>query len=175
MVFVGGALLAAVPAITGFGARSSKAATPTTITCPDGSTVTDVTDCPATPPDCNPDNHKLLGIIPPWYQYFGDDYGVVPSSGSGGSLFKDTCGIIGGDVTDHILQVGLAIIDMALRAGALVAVAFIVMGGYRYMSSQGEPKNIEAAMATIINAAIGLGIVVTATVLVSFIGHSLGG
>lgn len=85
------------------------------------------------------------------------------------------CGFGDMPLQDYAIPVGLAAIDILLRAGALAAVAFIVMGGYRYISSQGEPKNIEAAMATIVNAAIGLGITVSATVLVAYIGNNLGG
>lgn len=146
-----GTLLATLPAISGV-APISKASAASVVNCDT--------------------NYKLLGIIPAWYKYFGDDYGEVKTSNK---FVPTTCGIVDGELTDHLLQIGLAVIDMLLRIGALVAVAFIIMGGYRYMSSQGEPKNLEAAMATIVNAAIGLGIVLTATVLVAFIGNTLGG
>jgi hypothetical protein len=122
---------------------------------------------------CTAGQPKLLGIVPPWHEYLGDAYGSVASNNK--FVPAETCGIVKGEVTDHAVKIGLAIIDMLLRAGALVAVAFVMMGGYKYMSSQGEPKNIEGAMATIINAAIGLGIVVTAIALVSFIGNRVGG
>lgn len=123
--------------------------------------------------------NKFLGIFPPWYAYI-EDYKRVPVSSS--QLAVDTCGIVHADGTDtgdnlkkDAVAIGLAIIDILLRAGALVAVGVIMLGGYKYMSSQGEPKNLEAALATLVNAAIGLGIVLTATVLVAFIGNTLGG
>lgn len=129
-------------------------------------------------PVCDTD-YKFLGIIPTWYKYFGDNYGVVES---GNPFIPDSCGIIhapGSDPAENFKQdavaIGLAVIDILLRIGALVAVAFVMLGGYKYMSSQGEPKNIESAMATLVNAAIGLGVVIMASVLVSFIGHTLGG
>ena len=123
----------------------------------------------ATQAECDADRaKKFLGIFPTWYEYI-KDYGPRASQGL-------SCGFGANvEIQDYAVPIGLAIIDILLRAGALAAVAFIIMGGYRYISSQGEPKNIEAAMATIVNAAIGLGIVVFATVLVSFIGNSLGG
>lgn len=129
----------------------------------------------ATGLNCSTDN-KFLGIFPAWYAYFGKDYGKIPSNNS--FLPDPTCGVIGGSssldvIKSHTVQIGLAVIDMLLRAGALVAVAYIMMGGYRYISSQGEPKNIEVAMATIINAVIGLGIVLLASVIVSYIGVSV--
>lgn len=130
----------------------------------------------ATQAECNDDRgKKFLGIFPTWYSYI-KDYGPIADQGN-------SCGFIVGDasvdvanaVQEYPIQIGLAVIDILLRAGALAAVAFIIMGGYKYMSSQGEPKNIEAAMATIINAAIGLGIVIFASVIVAFVGNSLGG
>ena len=115
--------------------------------------------------NCTEDQKKrFLGVFPTWYTYI-KDYGAS----NGGCGFGDM------PLQDYAIPVGLAAIDILLRAGALAAVAFIVMGGYRYISSQGEPKNIEAAMATIVNAAIGLGITVSATVLVAYIGNNLGG
>ncbi len=182
-MFIAGTVLAVLPAVAGtaFLSRAHAVDCPAgtvhtskdsscTPACPDGNPAPtgDVSSCPSI--DCS--EHELLGIIPTWHKYFGKDYGTVSSNNS---FIPPTCGVVSGTIQEHAVQVGLAIIDMLLRAGALVAVAFVIMGGYRYMSSQGEPKNLEAAMATIVNAAIGLGIVITATVLVSFIGKSLGG
>ncbi len=129
----------------------------------------------ATQAECDADRaKKFLGVFPTWYQYI-EDYrpdkfeinGVVQELGCGfGSNFVPK---------DYALQIALGVLDILLRVGALAAVVFIILGGYKYISSQGEPKNIEAAMATIVNAAIGLAIVVFASVLVAFIGNSLGG
>lgn len=123
----------------------------------------------ATQPECDMDRaKKFLGIFPTWYEYI-KDYGPRASQGL-------SCGFGASiELQDYAVPIGLAVIDILLRAGALAAVAFIIMGGYRYMSSQGEPKNLEAAMATIVNAVIGLAIVIMATVLVAFIGNALGG
>lgn len=132
-------------------------------------------------------HYKFLGIIPTWYEYI-KDYQTIPrpKDASGNTfqsqVYTDSCGIVhpdGSDTANNLksdaVAIGLAVIDILLRVGALVAVAMVMLGGYKYMSSQGEPKNLEAAMATILNAAIGLGIVLAATVLVAFIGHTLGG
>jgi hypothetical protein len=119
--------------------------------------------------ECDADRaKKFLGIFPTWYAYI-KDYGPKPAQELGCGFGQNLV------VREYAVQIGLAVIDILLRAGALAAVVFIIMGGYKYISSQGEPKNIEAAMATIVNAAIGLGIVIFATVLVAFIGNTLGG
>lgn len=158
IIIIAGIALAALPAV--FGIIPAQ----TAIAAPAGTV------------KCDKD-YKLLGILPTWYKYFGSDYGEVVSDNP---FINNTCGVLNNNgepdaLTNHLVQIGLAVIDILLRIGALVAVAFIIMGGYRYMSSQGEPKNIEAAMATLVNAAIGLGIVLLATVLVAFIGNKLGG
>ncbi len=129
----------------------------------------------STAAECNADRNKtFLGIFPTWYKYIKD---YRPQTVSGHDLGCGFFGRSGAEIiwSDYVVQIGLAVIDILLRAGALAAVVFIIMGGYKYMASQGEPKNIEAAMATIVNAVIGLGIVLLATVLVAFIGNRLGG
>ncbi len=118
---------------------------------------------------CDEDRAKtFLGIFPTWYKYVNT---YTPSDSSP----DKSCGFGTIEPGTFSVQLGLAIIDILLRAGALAAVIFIIIGGYKYISSQGEPKNIEAALATIVNAVIGLAIVLLATVLVAFIGNSLGG
>lgn len=125
--------------------------------------------------DCDADRGKtFLGIFPTWYTYIKD---YRPQTVDGRDLGCGFFSTNGAEVawSQYAIQISLAILDILLRAGALAAVIFIIVGGYKYMSSQGEPKNIEAAMATIINAVIGLGIVILASVLVAFIGNRLGG
>ncbi len=76
---------------------------------------------------------------------------------------------------NRIWLIGLAVIEVALRIGALVAIGFVIYGGFQYMLSQGEPDRTTAARQTILNAIIGLVITVLATVAVSFLGSQLGG
>jgi hypothetical protein len=62
-----------------------------------------------------------------------------------------------------------AVIEILLRVAALVAVVFVLVGGVRYIISQGEPDRLSDARGTIINALIGLVIAVAATAVVSFV------
>ena len=122
--------------------------------------------------DCDADRKaKLLGIFPKWYAYI-KDYQPIDASGP---LSSPSCGILGGKVADHLIAIGLSIIDILLRAGGLIAVIFVMYGGVRYILSQGEPENTRSALQTIINAFIGLAIVIVAAAIVAFIGNSLGG
>lgn len=66
-----------------------------------------------------------------------------------------------------------AIIEIALRIAAIVAVIFIIYGGFSYTTSQGDPDGTSKAKSTLVNALIGLAISVTAAAIVSFIAQSI--
>ncbi len=69
--------------------------------------------------------------------------------------------------------IGLGIVDILLRLIALVAIGFVVIGGVKYVLSQGEPDRTKSARGTIINALIGLAIAVVAAAIVAFLGGQL--
>ncbi len=66
-----------------------------------------------------------------------------------------------------------AIIEIALRIAAIVAVVFIIYGGFGYVTSQGDPEGTAKAKSTLVNALIGLAVAVMAAVIVSFIAKSI--
>ena len=66
-----------------------------------------------------------------------------------------------------------AVIEIMLRVAAIVAVVFVIYGGFGYMTSQGEPDKTTKARWTIINALAGLAISVLAAVVVGFIAGSI--
>lgn len=81
----------------------------------------------------------------------------------------------GGDCSrSSVPLIILAIIEIALRIGALIAVAFVIVGGFKFVTSQGEPDGVRSARNTILNALIGLVITILATPLVSFIANRFG-
>lgn len=65
--------------------------------------------------------------------------------------------------------VGIAVFEALLRIAALVAVVYVVYGGFRYITSQGEPEGAKSARETILNALIGVVIAIAAASIVSFI------
>ncbi len=71
------------------------------------------------------------------------------------------------------------VIQFALFIVGLVAVVFVVIGGYRYIMAGGNEENVKAAKSTIKNALIGLIIVLFAwaivNVVASFISRGGGG
>lgn len=108
-----------------------------------------------------------------WYAYFPDG-----SFGSDCSLDADVHVLPYSDPsgTRHaglVPQVALAITDDLLRIAALVAVVFVIIGGVKYLTSQGEPAQTKQALSSIINALIGLAIAIVAAAVVSYIGKKL--
>jgi hypothetical protein len=70
---------------------------------------------------------------------------------------------------NSIQEVVKALIDVAFSAAGLVAVIYLIIGGFRYTTSSGNAEAIEGAKATIINAIIGLIVVFISFLLVNYI------
>jgi hypothetical protein len=106
-------------------------------------------------------SNKGITLIPTWYKYLkGTD---DPNGGC--SIQFSFPGDLG--------AILLAIVEILLRIGALVAVAYIIYGGFMYLTSQGEPDRAKNAQTTITNAIVGLVIALLATGVVAFIGGQL--
>jgi TRAP-type C4-dicarboxylate transport system permease small subunit len=100
-------------------------------------------------------------FLPTWYKYLAGE--------------QDHTGrcIVDANMPDDIGRILLAIVDILLRLGGLVAVIFVMYGGYKYITSQGEPEQTKSARQTITNALIGLMLCVTAIAIVAFVGQEL--
>lgn len=120
--------------------------------------------------------NSFLGL-PAWYKYLDvgpqiDDAGATVPNG-------DPCAINGPrqDGKFHWEKaagfIAVAIFEALLRIAALVAVVYVVYGGFRYITSQGEPEGAKSARDTILNALIGVVIAVAAASIVSFIMQQL--
>lgn len=104
---------------------------------------------------------KGIPIIPSWYKYID---GTTDSTGRCSLNFT---------FPDDIGAILLAVVEILLRVGAIVAVGYVIYGGFLYITSQGEPDKAAAARQTILNALAGLIIAIIATGVVSFIGGRL--
>ena len=107
--------------------------------------------------------------IPTWYKYidtFDNKCNPVVDfrHGPNGARFN-------GEV---VLQIALAIVDILLRVGALLAVGYVLYGGFLYLTSQGEPDGTKRGRQAILNALVGLVIAIMASAIVAFIGARLG-
>jgi hypothetical protein len=122
--------------------------------------------------ECDDDKaQRLLGIIPKWYKYM-DYKAEAVSDKCAIHLFKTE----GGEQVFHfeaLLPIGLSVIEMLLALAGVVAVGFVMYGGFQYVTSQGEPDRTKAALHTIINAFVGGAITVVASAIVAFLGSRL--
>jgi len=66
-----------------------------------------------------------------------------------------------------------AIIEIMLRIATFVAIGFIIFAGFKYITGQAEPANVEQARKTIIYALVGLTIAVLATATINFLAGSI--
>lgn len=67
-----------------------------------------------------------------------------------------------GSVLNFILQ-------MVIGITAALSVLFVVIGGMRYVFSDGDPESVGKAKSTIIYAVVGLALSVVAEAIVSFV------
>lgn len=109
---------------------------------------------------CNP-NKTFFGL-PVWYKYLKTTVGTAGVCEFPNFVFPN-----------DLALVGLAVIDALLRIAGLVAIAYVIIGGIQYVTSQGSPDRTKSAQETVINALIGLVLAIAATALVSFIGSTI--
>lgn len=109
---------------------------------------------------CQPGSGGLP--LPTWYQY-------LPGETVNGQCEIKTDNL-GGKVVILIL---MGIFDILLYVAGLIAVVMIIWGGFKLLTSNGEPQKIAAAKTTIFNALVGLIIAVIASQIVGFIAGGL--
>lgn len=110
--------------------------------------------------------HQFFGLTP-WYQYLNLNADCTVNLGQNGLASAANW--------NQLWLIGVALLDDLLKVGGVVAVVFVLYGGFRYVTSQGNPENTKAAWGTIFNALVGLVVAVAATEIVNFIGNKLGG
>ena len=66
-------------------------------------------------------------------------------------------------------QIASELLPFILTLGGMVALLFIIWGGFRYMTAQGDPKSISAARGTIVSAIIGLILLASVIVILVII------
>ncbi len=116
------------------------------------------------------DKRASFLLFPPWYAYLdvgprGDDPCAItgPVDPANGEF----------SFTLALPRIGLAVTEILLRLAGMITVGFVIYGGFRYITSQGEPDALKQAQGTIINALIGMVIVILAVTIVSFVGSTL--
>lgn len=106
--------------------------------------------------ECDVQGGGLFGL-PKWYEYLK---GVREK---GGNCAPQLTGI------NDIWLVLLAVTDILLRVAVIVAIVFVLIGGFKYITSRANPDKTTAARNTVIDALIGLVIAVVSIAVVSFV------
>lgn len=109
---------------------------------------------------CQPSN-SFFGL-PTWYKYLPGETDSI--TGQCAPVLQNM---------NQIWAIALAAVEILMRIGGMVAVGYIIYGGFRYMTSRGEPENTAEAKNTIINAIIGLVIVIISVSVVNFVGNRI--
>ena len=123
----------------------------------------------ATSENCAKNSNRILGF-PTWYKYLLKDPTFIPAEEG----IPARCNI-DFDLTNpgDLGKVVLAITEILLRVGGIVAVGFILYGGFMFIISQGEPQKSVAARRTILNAIIGVVIAGIAVFIVQIVATNL--
>lgn len=108
---------------------------------------------------CNLVGGNFFGF-PTWYKYLPS---VTEMSATGTACAPRLSGI------NDIWLILLAIIEILLRLAVLAAIAFVLIGGFKYITSRGNPEKTSSAKTTVTDALIGMVIAIIATAVISFI------
>ncbi len=145
-------------------------------TCPDGAVVTWTTDseaqhaCDTHTSYCEPKSN-VLGL-PTWYKYLPGKInpkgGCDPQLNCDPANANDACNVQSGVDASKLALIGLAIVELLLRLAGLITVGVVVAGGFKYITSQGQPDATKSARQTIINGLIGMTITIIATISINF-------
>ncbi len=98
-----------------------------------------------------------------------------PSDPGGGIVPTDSRATIPDPLGGRSLnEIVVSIINVAYAVASLVALGYLIYGGYSYITSSGNPDASAAARTTISNAIIGLIIVLVSYLIIHFILTALG-
>jgi Type IV secretion system pilin len=92
---------------------------------------------------------------------------------SGIDQFKATGANTPDSVTKSLFKFILLLVGYAIYLASAVSVVFIVVAGYRYITSQGDETSTKAALATLKNAVIGLALAILSLTIVTLLGTFL--
>ena len=103
---------------------------------------------------------KSVAGIPTWYKYLPGETDLIDST---------KC-IPAVRASEQLPAIGLGIIDILLHLAGIIIVGYVIYGGFLYMTSQGEADKTASAKNTILNAMIGMTIVLMGIAIVSYFG-----
>jgi hypothetical protein len=105
--------------------------------------------------------HPFL-TFPAWYR------GVENKSDPHCAILSPSDPSIGG-LSNFIWRIVLNVIEIVLQIIGFAATIMIIVGGFRFLTSAGNPSGVEAGKKTLTNAIIGLVIALAAIAIVNII------
>jgi Type IV secretion system pilin len=114
---------------------------------------------------------------------------LVTNTGGNSGKPVDVCGVIStcprfidtykttsntpDSLAKSIVKLILTFVYFAIYISSAIAVVFIVVAGYKYITSQGDEKNTKPALDTLKNAVIGLALTILSLTIVTLISNFL--
>ena len=112
------------------------------------------------------DSGSFFGL-PHWWRGLGE----TTSNPQG----KPVCNIIvtGDNNFQDVWTIVINVVDILLRLIGLVAVGFVILGGIRYIISQGNAAQLATAKTTIVRALVGLVIAISSVFILNFVAGNI--
>jgi hypothetical protein len=101
--------------------------------------------------------------FPTWYKYLPANTVATTVGGCAPTISN----------LNDVWLIVAAIVEILLRIAALVAVGFVIFGGFQYLTSQAEPAKVAKARQTIIDALVGVSIAMLAAGVINFLAESI--
>jgi len=92
---------------------------------------------------------------------------LVFAQGAQGSILENRGNAFDWTFAD-LEGVVMKIADYALYLSAAIAIIFIIIGGYKYLFSGGNPEAVQQAKNTIVWAIVGLVVILLAVLIIDF-------
>ncbi|HEX3099855.1 MAG TPA: hypothetical protein VHQ41_02680 [Patescibacteria group bacterium] len=108
---------------------------------------------------------------------FAPSFATVSAQGTGsgcttncvGSGLNDIAQAFPARTTHTIPELAKLVINWALYLAAIIAVIFIIIGGFMYITSAGDSAKASKGRATLVNALIGLTMIVLSYLIVQIV------
>jgi hypothetical protein len=113
---------------------------------------------------CNPDGGGGFFGFPTWYKYLGGMQEYADPINEAGLKCAPKISNI-----NDIWLIALAATDILLRVAVIAAIIYVMIGGFKYVTSRANPDKTAAAKNTIVDGLVGLVIAIVATAVLSFI------
>lgn len=106
--------------------------------------------------------------MPAWYRGLVQGTSTTNSAGSGSTVECDVV-IPNKDIGLFTRILAVNIVEILLHVVAYISISFIIIGGFKYITSSGSPDGNEKGRKTITNAVIGLIISIVSIGIINLI------